>query len=592
MNNSIPPQFILLVGALLIPLFKGKLKLGYMLALPAFAFYHYLQMPEGIYWTFQLLDFELIFGRVDRLSLIFVNIFTVITFIAVIYNIHVRNDLEYFAGFLYAGCAIGMVLAGDLITLFIFWEMLTVGAVLLILARRSDTSMGAAIRYLLVHIVGGLILLSGIVLHFKEFGSTEFGHIGLNNLSSYLIFIGFGLNCAWPILHAWLPDAYPEASIGGVIFMATFTTKGAVYALMRGFPGEPSLLWIGMAMATFPMFYALIENDLRKVLSYSLINQVGFMVVGIGIGTSLSLNGASAHAYCHILYKALLFMSVGAVIHQTGKIKATELGGLFRSMPFTAICCMIGAASISAFPLFNGFVSKSMILSATAEGHYTIIWLALLFASAGALHYVGIKVPFFAFFSHDSGIRVKEAPINMRIAMGMIAFLCIFIGIFPQQTLYKLLPFASETTYELFTFAHIMSQGMLLTFSALAFTLLLLFGLYPIQIRSINIDVDWFYRKGGRFFYSFFNRSLNGINTLTHRILITGVTAHICHMAKEGPAKAMIFLLTPYWNLVGNSPQEQAVKRKNLHLQSEKGAFPIGITACLSVLLLGILFFF
>jgi multicomponent Na+:H+ antiporter subunit D len=592
MNNCIPPQLILLVGALLIPLFKGKLKAGYMLLLPVFAFYQYLQMSEGVYWTFQFLDFELVFGRADKLSLIFVNIFTVVTFIAVIYNIHARNNLEYFAGFLYAGCAIGMVLAGDLITLFIFWEMLTIGAVLLILARRSSKSMGAAIRYLLVHIVGGLILLSGIVLHFQEFNSIEFGHIGLNSFSSYLIFIGFGLNCAWPILHAWLPDAYPEASIGGVIFMATFTTKGAVYALMRGFPGEPSLLWIGMAMATFPIFYAVLENDLRKVLAYSLINQVGFMVVGIGIGTSLSLNGASAHVYCHILYKALLFMSIGAVMHQTGKVKATELGGLFRSMPFTAICCMIGAASISAFPLFSGFVSKSMVMSAAAEGHYTIIWLALLFASAGVFHHAGIKIPFFAFFSHDSGIRVKEAPINMRIAMGIAAFLCIFVGIFPHQTLYKLLPFAVEVAYEPYTFAHVIGQGMLLIFSALAFTLLLLSGIYPAEIRSINIDADWFYRKGGRLFYSFFDYSLNGINALAHKTFIAGTTATICRSAKEGPAKVLIFLMTLYWTLIGTNSQKQALKRKNIRLQIEKGAFPIGITACLAVLLLGILFFF
>ncbi|MBL4575273.1 MAG: Na(+)/H(+) antiporter subunit D [Opitutaceae bacterium] len=592
MSNSIPPQFILLIGALLIPLFRGKLKLGYMLALPVFAFYNYLQMPEGVYWTFELLDFKLIFGRADKLSLIFVNIFTVVTFIAVIYNIQARNNLEYFAGFLYAGCAIGMVLAGDLITFFIFWEMLTFGAVLLILARKSSRSMGAAIRYLLVHIVGGLILLSGIILHFKEFGSLEFGYIGLNHLSSYLIFIGFGLNCAWPILHAWLPDAYPEASIGGVIFMATFTTKGAVYALMRGFPGEPSLLWIGMAMAIFPIFYAVLENDLRKVLAYSLINQVGFMVVGIGIGTSLSLNGAAAHVYCHILYKALLFMSIGAIIRQTGKVKATELGGLFRSMPFTAVCCMIGAASISAFPLFSGFVSKSMVMSAAAEGHYTIIWVALLFASAGVFHHAGIKIPFFAFFSHDSGIRVKEAPINMRIAMGIAAFLCIFVGIFPNQTLYKLLPFAVEVAYEPYTFAHVMGQGMLLIFSALAFTLLLLSGIYPAEIRAINIDADWFYRKGGRLFYSFFDYSLNGINTFAHKTFIAGATASICRAAKEGPAKAIIFLLTPYWTLTGNNSQQQAVKRKNLRRQIEKGSFPIGITACLAVLLLGILFFF
>ncbi len=589
--SNLPPQFILLFGALLIPFLKGKLKAGYMLSLPLVAFYSYLQMDLGVYWTMQILDFELVFGRADKLSLIFVNIFIVVTFIATIYNLKCNNNLEYFAGFLYAGCATGMVLAGDLITMFIFWEMLTTGAFLLILSRRTKESMGAAIRYALVHVVGGLILFAGIVLHIKTTGSTDFTHIGLSDLSSYLIFIGFGLNCSWPILHAWLPDAYPEASIGGVVFMATFTTKGAVYALMRGYGGEPSLLWIGMAMATFPIFYAVLENDLRKVLAYSLINQVGFMVVGIGVGTDMSMNGAAAHVYCHILYKALLFMSMGAVLHQTGKVKATELGGLFRSMPFTGVCCIIGAASISAFPLFSGFVSKSMVMTAAAEGHYTLIWLALLFASAGVFHHAGIKIPFFAFFSHDSGIRVKEAPVNMRIAMGIAAFLCILIGIFPNQTIYPLLPFG-EVTYIPYTFAHVNGQFMLLIFSALAFTLMIMSGIYPAEIRSINLDADWWYRKSFRLGYVFFDKTLNGINAAADKYILKGGVANISRLAREGPAQLLILLLTPIWEISGTSPEHREKLRESLRENVQKGVFPIGITAFLSVLLIGILFFF
>ncbi len=589
--NSAPPQFILLLGALLIPLFKGKLKAAYMLALPLLAFYSYLQMEVGTYWTYEILNFELVFGRADKLSLLFVNVFTVAAFIATLYNLQCKNNLEYFAGFLYAGCAIGMVLAGDLITMFLFWEMLTTGAFLLILCRRTKESLSAALRYALVHVVGGLILFAGIVLRLKETGSAEFGHIGLDGLSSYLIFIGFGLNCAWPVLHAWLPDTYPEATIGGVVFMATFTTKGAVYALMRGYGGEPSLIWIGMAMATFPIFYAVLENDLRKVLAYSLINQVGFMVVGIGIGTEMSMNGAAAHVYCHILYKALLFMSMGAVLLQTGKIKATELGGLFKYMPFTGICCMIGAASISAFPLFSGFVSKSMVMSAAAEGHFTIIWLALLFASAGVFHHAGIKIPFFAFFSHDSGIRVKEAPLNMRIAMGIAAFLCIFIGMFPNLTIYPLLPFG-EVTYVPYTFAHVNGQFMLLVFSALAFTLMMMSGIYPAEIRSINLDADWWYRKSFRFGYSLFDKSLNGLNAWAHRTIVGGLVGSIRNAATEGSSRALILLLTPYWTFTGKNGSAQENLRSEVRLQIEKGAFPIGVTAFLSVILIGVLFFF
>ena len=373
--------------------------------------------------------------------------------------------------------------------------------------------------------------------------------------------------------------------------MATFTTKAAIYALLRGFPGEPSLVWIGVGMATFPIFYAVIENDLRKVLAYSLINQVGFMVVGIGIGTGLSMNGSAAHVYSDILFKGLLFMSVGAVMHQTGKVKATELGGLFKSMPFTGTCCMIGAASISAFPLFSGFVSKSIIMSSAAEGNRPIVWLALLFASAGVFHHAGIKIPFFAFFSHDSGIRVKEAPINMRIAMGITAVGCIAIGIFPDQTIYPLLPFEAPV-YEPYTLAHVTGQTLLLLFSALAFTLLLLGGIYPAEIRAINIDSDWIYRKGGKAFYAVMDKSLNYINALAYKSLIAGVTNNLCKMAKEGPTRAMILILTPIWEVSGVSAEQQTDLKKNLRNHVENGVFPIGITAFLSVVLLGILFFF
>ncbi|MBT3482809.1 MAG: Na(+)/H(+) antiporter subunit D [Opitutales bacterium] len=591
MNNPLPPQLIILIGGLLIPLFKGKLRLVYMLALPLFAFFNYLKLEEGIYWTYSFLSFDLVLGRVDKLSLIFLNVFIVITVIAVIYNSHVKGKMEHFSGFLYAGSAMGVILAGDLITFFIFWELLTVGAAFLILVRKSSRSLGAATRYLLVHVVGGLVLLAGIVLYINENGSADFGHIGLNGISSYFIFFGFGVNCAWPIVHSWLSDTYPESTAGGIIFMATFTTKAAIYALLRGFPGEPSLVWIGVGMATFPIFYAVIENDLRKVLAYSLINQVGFMVVGIGIGTGLSMNGSAAHVYSDILFKGLLFMSVGAVMHQTGKVKATELGGLFKSMPFTGTCCMIGAASISAFPLFSGFVSKSIIMSSAAEGNRPIVWLALLFASAGVFHHAGIKIPFFAFFSHDSGIRVKEAPINMRIAMGITAVGCIAIGIFPDQTIYPLLPFEAPV-YEPYTLAHVTGQTLLLLFSALAFTLLLLGGIYPAEIRAINIDSDWIYRKGGKAFYAVMDKSLNYINALAYKSLIAGVTNNLCKMAKEGPTRAMILILTPIWEVSGVSAEQQTDLKKNLRNHVENGVFPIGITAFLSVVLLGILFFF
>lgn len=266
----------------------------------------------------------------------------------------------------------------------------------------------------------------------------------------------------------------------------------AVYALIRGFAGFEPLIWIGCAMTLFPIFYAVIENDLRRVLAYSLNNQLGFMVVGIGIGTELAINGTVAHAFCHIIYKALLFMSMGAVLYRVGTTKATELGGLYKSMPLTTIFCIIGAGSISGFPLLSGFISKSMIVTAAAEEHQFVLWILLLVASAGVMEHSGIKIPFFAFFAHDSGKRVKEAPWNMLVAMAAASFLCIALGI-AYPLLYGMLPYS--VNYPPYTVTHVVTMLQLLLFAGLAFVFLIKTGLYPNEVPSTNLDSDWFYRR-------------------------------------------------------------------------------------------------
>lgn len=497
MIRSVPPVAIFTIGAIFIPFIKGKLRSVYLLLLPVLGFINLINIPVGKHWFINFMNHTLVIGNVDRLSLIFGYIFHIIAFITILYAINIKNNLEYVSGFVYAGAALGVTFAGDLISFFCFWELMTVGSVFLIWARKTSESYGAGFRYILFHFFGSVILLVGIIIYAYQKGSIEIGYIGLNGIGSYLIFIGIGVNCAWPFFHTWLSDAYPEATIVGTVFLSAFTTKTAVYMLARCFPGAELLIWIGVGMAAFPIFYAVIENDLRRVLAYSLINQVGFMVVGIGIGTELSINGAVAHAFNDILFKGLLFMSMGAIIFRTGKIKATELGGLYKSMPVTCIFCIVGAASISAFPLFSGFVSKSMVMSAAGHEHMLAVWFVLLFASAGVFHHAGIKIPFFAFFSHDSGIRTKEAPVNMLIAMGIAAVLCIFIGCCPS-VLYSILPYSVE--YHPYTTSHVMAQMQLLFFSALAFTFLLLSGIYPAEIRSVNIDTDWLYRKGSLLF--------------------------------------------------------------------------------------------
>ncbi len=490
--TSVAPFLIFFAGAALAAVTRGRPRAAVMLAVPLLGALNLWATVEGAHAQVALFDYTLTLVRVDRLSLLFGYLFHLAAFIAIVYSLHVRDTVQHAAGLLYAGSALGAVFAGDLITLFVFWELLAISSVFLILARRTERATRTALRYLLIQVLSGVILLSGALIISHQTGSIEFGYIGLNGLGSWLIFLAFGIKCAFPFLHNWLTDAYPEATPTGAVFLSAFTTKVAVYALARAFPGTELLVYIGAVMTMFPIFFAVIENDLRRVLAYSMINQIGFMVVGVGLGTALAINGAVSHAFNDVIFKGLLFMSMGAVLHRTGKINGSELGGLYKSMPKTAAFCIVGAASISAFPLFAGFVSKSMVMVAALEEGHPMVWLALLFASAGVFHHAGIKIPFFAFFSHDSGIRCAEAPRNMLIAMGLGAALCIFNGSYPW-VLYSLLPYPVD--YAPYTANHVLAQTQLLFFSALAFCWLKLTGLYPPELPGLNIDAEWSYRK-------------------------------------------------------------------------------------------------
>ncbi|MBT3929935.1 MAG: Na(+)/H(+) antiporter subunit D [Rhodospirillaceae bacterium] len=490
-----PPGLLLILGALPVPFLRGPLRGIWMLALPVAAFALLYSLPDGNHFPISAFGQELELLRVDALSRVFGYVFIIAIFLGVIYSLHVRAVEEHVSGLIYAGAAIGAVFVGDLVSLFVYWELTAIASVFLILARRTPEALAASMRYLIIQVGSGVLLLAGLIVRWHETGSIEFGHIGIDGAGGVLILLAFGIKAAFPLLHNWLQDAYPQATPTGTVLLSAFTTKLAIYALARGYAGTEELIWIGVTMTAFPIFFAVIENDLRKVLAYSLNNQLGFMVVGVGIGTELALNGAAAHAFTHIIYKSLLFMSMGAVLHRTGTVLATELGGLYKSMPFTTVFCIIGGASISAFPLFSGFVSKSMILSAAAHEEYYFTWLVLLFASAGVFHHSGIKIPFFAFFAHDSGKRPKEAPLNMLIAMGLASILCIGIGVWPSA-LYAILPF--DVDFRPYTDSHVLAQVQLLFFSALAFTVLIRTGLYPPELRCTNLDTDWLYRRLGR----------------------------------------------------------------------------------------------
>lgn len=493
---SLPPTLVFFAGALLVlaagALRQHALQKALLLLTPLAGLVNLLGLEAGISGIRLLHQFELVTLRVDRLSFLFGLLFHLGAFIGFLFALRERDTLQHVAAMLYVASALGAVFAGDLVTLFFYWEGLALTSVFLVWARRTDVANRAGFRYLVVHLASGMLLLGGALLQYETTGSIAFEHLGTDSIAGWLVLAAVGVKCGFPLLHNWITDAYPQATPSGTVFLSMFTTKVAVYALARGFAGTELLVPIGTIMAVFPIFYAVIENDLRRVLGYSMINQIGFMVAGIGIGTELALNGAVAHAFNEVLFKGLLFMSMGAVLYRVGHVFGSDLGGLYKSMPLTAVFCAVGAASISAFPLFSGFVSKSMIMAAMVEQGYVWLWLALLFASAGVFHHAGIKIPYFAFFAHDSGIRTREAPLNMLLAMAIAAALCVLVGSWPAG-LYSLLPWATE--YMPYTYPHVVAQLQLLLFSALAFAWLKLSGIYPPELHSVNLDADWAYRR-------------------------------------------------------------------------------------------------
>ena len=491
MAVSIPPALVLILGGLLLPLVRTRAQEVVVLALPVLSLGLIWIVPEGPALTFGFLDYELVPVRGTALGRLFATVFSVMAFGGALFALRQARLLELVAAFVYAGSAIGVALAGDLITLFVFWELMAVGSTMVIFASDQPGAYGAGIRYSLVHLLGGVILMAGIAGHVAQTGSVAFGALELDGLGRCMILAGFLINTGAPPFSAWIADAYPEASPSGMVFLSAFTTKTAVYALLVGFPGSWILIPVGLYMVFYGIIYALLENDFRRILAYSIVNQVGFMVVGIGIGTEVALNGAAAHAVSHIIYKALLLMSAGSVLRMTGKRKCTEVGGLFRTMAVTTVCGIIGALAISSFPLTSGFVSKSLISQGSVAQHLTGVWFLLTAASAGVFLHAGIKFPWFVFFHKDSGLRPPDPPITMRMPMWFFAFLSVAIGLFPGQ-LYALLPYPVD--YEPYTLLHVWAYLQLLLFAGLTF-----FVMFPLMKRTetISLDFDWFYRRLG-----------------------------------------------------------------------------------------------
>lgn len=506
MIEAVHPALFYIIGSLILPIVKRRpLRDIFILTIPILSFLQVLQLPEGQVWTIKILNYYLLPLKVDRLSLVFSYVFIIASFTGFVYALHVKTQGEHISALMYVGGTLGVTFAGDWITLLIGWELMAIASVFLIWYRRTPGALKAGFRYIMVHLVGGTLLLAGIALHVGSTASTTINRLPCEGFSAYLILTAFLINAAVPPLHAWLTDAYPEATVTGSVFLSAFTTKSAVYILLRVFPGAEILVWLGTIMALYGIVYAVLENDIRRLLSYHIVSQVGYMVCGVGLGSPLALNGSAAHAFCHILYKALLFMGVGVVIEGTGESKLTKLQGrnLYRELPFAFYLYMIGAFSISGVPLFNGFISKTMVVTSAGEIHRPLVHLLLHLASIGTFLHTGLKLPYGTWFgkawdrNKKKESRSLRVPLNMYVAMAFNAALCVAIGIYPT-VLYRLLPY--EATYHPYTLYSVVTTIQLLLFTLPAFWMFL--G-QLVGEAKVSIDTDWFYRRGADLFFQF-----------------------------------------------------------------------------------------
>lgn len=584
------PSLIFLVGAALVPVVPAGLRKGYLLLVPVIVFAMIIGLTPGTYGEVQFLSWTLVFGRVDSLSQIFSYIMGLMCILGTLYALNTKKIGEFTAAWTYVAGSLGAILAGDLLTLFLFWELMAFSSVFLIWSRGTSQATAAGVRYLLVHVTGGIFLLAGILLHLSSGGGLEFSLFDVQQptAAGWLVLAGFLLNAAVPPLHAWLPDGYGEATFSGSVFLSAFTTKTAVYALARGFAGLEILILLGVIMALYGVVYAVLENDSRRLLAYHIISQVGFMVAGVGIGTQLAINGVCAHAFAHILYKGLLFMGCGSVLYMTGRSKFTELGGLYKKMPWTFLFTLIGGLSISAFPLFSGFVAKPMIVQAGFDQHLLWVGFLLMLASVGTFLHTGLKVPYFIWFGNNrcspkTWERAGEPPWNMTAAMMIMSGLCIFIGVYTPY-LYDKLPY--QVVYNPYTLYHVSETLQVQLFTAVGFFLMIK-KLEP--TATISLDLDWIYRRLGWYTYRAADVIFNGLNAATERLLNARLVPGLARATTNAAYGVSYVVMRPLW-AAGRRGRPVKAMKEELRSAIDTRTVPIGLSAAAAAGLL-ILFF-
>ncbi len=512
----VPPFIVFFIGALLLLFLRGRARDILLIAVPTIAAVDLALARPGASWIFKFMGFDVVLLQVDKLSLFMGYIFVLIGWLGLLYSLKVRENWHDVNALIYIGSSMGFVFAGDFFAFVFFWEIMAITGTFLIMSGKSEKAIRAGFRYFAFHLLGDVALLAGLLMHFHATGSISVGLVQ-SGLPAFLVATAVGVNAAFVLLHTWLPDAYPSAPFTASVFLCVYTTKAAVYAMGRVSPGVDWIALMGGAMALYGVTFAVMQNNARRLLSYHVISQVGYMIAGVGMGTALSLNGGFFHVFNHILYKAGLFMGVGAVLYMTGKEELSELGGLARKMPITTISTTVVAFSISGVPLFNGFVSKGLVVQASEPNFPLFVMLEL--ASVGTFLSF-LKLLYFGFYRSNSAIEARDPPLNMKVAMGATAFLCFFIGVYPDSVV-RILPYPTQE-YHFYSAPHVLGVSQLLGMTALLFFLArTVYSPHRITIR----DFDYIYRGAANAFLRFVEKPWTRLHYNVHWDYDLGVKA-------------------------------------------------------------------
>lgn len=418
--------------------------------------------------------------------------FTLVGSFGLLYGLKLSTTAEQAVSIWAIAAAIGVSFAGNFLTFLLFWELLSLAAAALVYLKKTAKSIKMATRLLAFQLVGGFSLTVGIVLQYCATGSLDLA-IPVAGLPFFII--GIGIKTAFIPLHLWVPWGYPAASFPSSVLLAALCTKVGVYGVARILPVSEGIALMGACMALIGVSIALIQGELRRLLSYHIISQVGYMVAGVGLGLACSVDGGLLHLVNHMIYKALLFMSAGAVILATGTESIHELHHpksedegppLWRVIPIAAIGALIGALSIAGMPPFNGYVSKYLLKNGTHD--FPLVYWILQVASVGT----ALSFAKFVYFGFIRGrLKIKQ-PLNvsMQAAIIGLASCCVLFGVFPGL-LKPLLPFQSDL--------HVYSAGGIIMAAGLVGGGILLFALFSRQLEKERSVPEGLAEVGRRF---------------------------------------------------------------------------------------------